>query len=734
MSVLTAAFSLPALAGPPVIDGSAAGDTLYGTSALVVQDTQTGFGDANLGRPDVCNGSELDGAYGVVYQGTLYLVLAGNFETNGNKLELFFDTRPGGQNRLLSTNPGTPNVGLLRMSDDGSGNGLTFQSGFEADFWVSVSCYGDPTVVYVDYAELWVNESNPGVSYYCGAGATKCETSGGALVGGDPGCPTILCTVDNSNVAGVTGGFGSDDGSGVKTGVEIAIPLSAIGNPSGPFTITAFINGQQHDWVSNQVLGGLAGLPPDNLGEPRNVNFATVAYGIQQPFTVPAAPTPTGACCIGTTCSIKTQAQCTAQGGTYLGDNSNCDANPCDAIAGGRCCIDDGYSGQCKITTLAQCNSLGGTWTSGATCEGCPCLLPPTGACCVNNTCVIKREADCLAISGTYVGDYTNCGTVGNTPCDVGACCVDLDCSVVMRFQCPGRFIGPGSDCTDNPCAAPTIETPYVAGDFQGWNPSSDPMTETAPGSHIWQRTYTGLTPYSRHEFKITDGTWSNTIPPGPNSWFYADASGSITITYDANYYADGWSPNRDRLGLSYDKGTWTAVGDFLSELGGSDWNNADPFGTMTSQGGGIYKLEFSGIPAGTYNWKGVITGTWDSISWNERSVNTANWQFAVSAPADTVKMWVDGLTGVAKLEVISAPAYCIGDLNCDGTIDFKDINSFVLYMVNYQAWASSYPGCNPRNGDVNCDGSYPSFADINPFVSLIVQYNGPCPGPITCP
>jgi hypothetical protein len=729
-------LALPALGGPPVIDGSAATDTLYGTE-LAIQDTQTGFGDANLGRPDICNGSEIDGLYAVVYQGNLYIVVAGNFETNSNKLELFFDTRAGGQNRLLATNPGVANTKLLRMSDDGTGNGLTFQLGFEADFWVSASCFGDPTVVDVDYAELYVSPSNLGAIYYCGQGAPKCATAGGALTGGDVGAPAILATVDNSNVLGVTGGFGAGDGTGVATGFEFAIPLSALGNPTGAITVTAFINGQQHDFVSNQVLGGLAGLVADNLGEPRNVNFQTVAFGIQMPVTIPAAPTPTGACCIGTACSIKTQAQCTASAGTYKGDDTNCDGNPCNATAQGRCCIDDGFGGQCLIREQAQCNTLGGTWAGGGTtCDGCPCLLPPTGACCIGGVCSLKTEADCAAAAGSYVGNYTNCN---NAPCDSGACCVDIACSVVMRFQCTGRFIGAGTDCGADPCSLPTIMTPYAAGSMQTpvWQPALNPMTETAPGSHIWTITFTGLTPNGRYEWKVTDGTWTNTLPSA-NSWLYADGSGNITLTYDGNFYADGWSPNRDRLGVSFDPGTWTAVGDFLSELGGTDWNNADPAGAMAGQGGGIYKREFTGIPPAAYNWKAVKTGTWDSISWDARSVNTANMQFTTAASADTVKLWVNVLVGDVKVDIVPAVTTCIGDLNCDGLINFGDINPFVLYLSNFATWQSTYAGCNPANGDINCDGTFGqgAFGDINPFVSVMTQCGTgcPCPGPVSCP
>ena len=65
-------------------------------------------------------------------------------------------------------------------------------------------------------------------------------------------------------------------------------------------------------------------------------------------------------------------------------------------------------------------------------------------------------------------------------------------------------------------------------------------------------------------------------------------------------------------------------------------------------------------------------------------------------------------------------PPYKPGDLDCDGSISFADINPFVIYLSNFSAWQAAYPGCNPRNGDVNGDGSYPSFGDINPFVALL--------------
>ena len=63
-----------------------------------------------------------------------------------------------------------------------------------------------------------------------------------------------------------------------------------------------------------------------------------------------------------------------------------------------------------------------------------------------------------------------------------------------------------------------------------------------------------------------------------------------------------------------------------------------------------------------------------------------------------------------------------LGDMNCDGRVDFNDINPFVLYLSDFKTWQATYPDCPPTNGDCNGDGEYPSFGDINAFVALLSQ------------
>ena len=59
------------------------------------------------------------------------------------------------------------------------------------------------------------------------------------------------------------------------------------------------------------------------------------------------------------------------------------------------------------------------------------------------------------------------------------------------------------------------------------------------------------------------------------------------------------------------------------------------------------------------------------------------------------------------------------GDLNCDGAVNFNDINPFVLALSDPNGYAAAYPNCNIMNGDVNGDG-HVDFQDINPFVALL--------------
>ncbi len=75
-------------------------------------------------------------------------------------------------------------------------------------------------------------------------------------------------------------------------------------------------------------------------------------YGTDcDPNPCPTPPPPTGACCVGTDCSITTEDDCTGMGGTYQGDDTTCDPNPCEGVIPSPCCDGFGFSGFIDPTT-----------------------------------------------------------------------------------------------------------------------------------------------------------------------------------------------------------------------------------------------------------------------------------------------------------------------------------------------------------------------------------------------
>ena len=59
------------------------------------------------------------------------------------------------------------------------------------------------------------------------------------------------------------------------------------------------------------------------------------------------------------------------------------------------------------------------------------------------------------------------------------------------------------------------------------------------------------------------------------------------------------------------------------------------------------------------------------------------------------------------------------GDVNCDGNVDFFDIDPFVLAVTDPAGYAAAYPDCNIMLADCNGDG-FVNFFDIDCFVALI--------------
>lgn len=70
------------------------------------------------------------------------------------------------------------------------------------------------------------------------------------------------------------------------------------------------------------------------------------------------------------------------------------------------------------------------------------------------------------------------------------------------------------------------------------------------------------------------------------------------------------------------------------------------------------------------------------------------------------------------------AGSQIVGDVNCDGAIDYDDIDAFVLALSGDAAYYAQYPNCYRLLADIDGDGAA-DYDDIDPFVALLTMQGG---------
>ena len=201
------------------------------------------------------------------------------------------------------------------------------------------------------------------------------------------------------------------------------------------------------------------------------------------PNLCPESP---AACCFDDgSCQMLTPNDCALAGGGYY--NGDCDPNPCPQPTGA-CCVD--YV--CSLTTAADC--AGDYYGNGTACDPTPCPPPPTtGACFFPNDggdCSELTEANCEKNGGVYGGDGTQCGDFGS-----GACCIDQVCIIGPLFYCQnigGNYLGDDSSCDPSPCLTPVGACCYIDGSclvqtLDECEVPGDGGTEVSRGGGVYQ-------------------------------------------------------------------------------------------------------------------------------------------------------------------------------------------------------------------------------------------------------
>lgn len=174
------------------------------------------------------------------------------------------------------------------------------------------------------------------------------------------------------------------------------------------------------------------------------------------------APPGSGGCCpaMGTACNLRTQNDCLADGGLYLGDDVFCTSEGYCPTRVGACCTPDASA--CVVETPEGCAVSSGVFADLGTDCGTGGVCPlRTGKCCVENgaECLQVLDDACTGPDTYFHGTGTQCveGQACFVPCDGNGECDDLDACTIdscdsslgCRFE---PLCGVGLACTAGEC------------------------------------------------------------------------------------------------------------------------------------------------------------------------------------------------------------------------------------------------------------------------------------------
>ncbi|MBY0311468.1 MAG: hypothetical protein K2W85_05320 [Phycisphaerales bacterium] len=434
---------------------------------------------------DVANGSEINGVYAMVCGQFLHVLITGNLENNGNRLDLFFDAGQvsvplpsNGQNRLQGNAHPFDFNHLNRLGTNPTNSiaepGLRFSEGFFADYWMSLRTGGTTPNVSVDTWAGLISDfgaSNDGGNppKYTEYGSFKGgpKSTNNPIIFDGTGC-VRFDAMGNCASNGLTSLFNPSSIVGIDVQGEFTInglttidepyssfaprlisrdvfnpfgvtvpgfPAPAHGNYAEPGLIHTAIDNSNHGGVSGseasrarQVTTGMEiKIRLDELGYSGTGPIRLAGFIVNESHTI-----------------VSNQ----VIGGTLPANQANLNEprildfqaiapvdffvtlNPgtCTAVPTGACCFD---ATTCSIMSSAQCAAAAGIYSGNATvCDPIPCGSTPVGVCCRGATCNSTITQSACTTSGTqwgasFVSSATSCNSSGGTtaPC----CFADYD-------------------------------------------------------------------------------------------------------------------------------------------------------------------------------------------------------------------------------------------------------------------------------------------------------------------
>jgi len=209
------------------------------------------------------------------------------------------------------------------------------------------------------------------------------------------------------------------------------------------------------------------------------------------------------------------------------------------------------------------------------------------------------------------------------------------------------------------------------------WDPAAPAYLMSNLGGNVYGITITpggaGPGAYGRFQWKVSDGSWSNTAPANTpeNAWGRAPTTANIDLRCDFNVQGDGYIPD---VGVNGQNGilytipkVWDGAAKVILVGAFNGWNNNDTTYELhddgvspdAAAGDGIYSGQFSFTP-GTYDYLvlpmfGSDPGSWD-LKLSQRGISDGgNLQLIVTS-SDPIQFFVDTNKGRIKVQSSAPP------------------------------------------------------------------------------
>jgi hypothetical protein len=267
----------------------------------------------------------------------------------------------------------------------------------------------------------------------------------------------------------------------------------------------------------------------------------------------------------------------------------------------------------------------------------------------------------------------------------------------------------------------PTFVTDGQGGAVFGWYETSG--SRNCYFQHV---NYLGSEVYPHNG--VAASTLANRIRMSPCVLYNTVSAETFLFWTESNSTQTQWGLYGQKFSPNAGTRQWTDSGRALIPLSGQQ--NSFVRAVLCADGAMVFCFDQSGSAhvlamrldgAGNFVWPGSPLQACSLLSSKSRlDVTTTPSGMALLS-------WSDGRTDGGSIYAqnvnpsgsFGLPAFIFDDLNCDGVVNFDDINPFVLALTNPTGYQNQYPNCNIAHGDANRDGVV-DFDDIDAFIAIL--------------